>query len=308
MAPSGLLILLWAAGLAGQVEPPGGAGPARSADLPSERSPSRPPEAMRVVVTAVESSAPGPGALPAEALGAALERGLAAGGLDVIAHRRVDAALSRHPELRNCRAQACRARLGRILGARLCAEARLRGAGPRPQITVSIFCCATGAPLSIRTAQAPAGTSEQAAEAVVPLAERTAVEAAAAPTRRGSCAVGLEPAQGERRRALARSTLFWSGVSLAGAGFLALAAGATLWGLDGRVYDRSPWLERVYETKAGGIVVTSLGIGALVGGVAMALWAWRRAASPGARRPSPRAPLTVTVDPTRGVLGLSGSF
>ena len=155
MTPFGLVPLLLAAGLAGQVKPPagGGVGPERRSGVTSHSLVSTPGELPRVVVTAVAATSAGGGAqpggaLPSEALGAALERGLAAGGLDVIAHRRVDAVLLRHPHLRNCRTPACRARLGQILDARLCAEVSLRGDAPNLEVTVSILACVTGAPQS----------------------------------------------------------------------------------------------------------------------------------------------------------------
>ncbi|MDY0001664.1 MAG: hypothetical protein RBU30_10245 [Polyangia bacterium] len=307
------IVLLFAAGLAGQAAPSRGdeVGKWSVAGGSVSSEASGPGGAPRVVVTSVtvrSQAAPSP-----EAIGVALERGLTAGGLDVIAHRKVDGLLSRHPQLRGCRSAECRARLGRDLGALLCAEAELLADNVTMEVSVSILACGDSARVTSKSRSCRVGKEEAALDAVVSLAEAAASEASRTLARAaasGGSGVGVGGPDEEASTRARRRVLLWSGLSLAGAGLVAATAGAVLWGLDGRVYSREVGAERVYGTKTGGITATSLGLAALAGGIVMAVLVSRATPSvlSGGSPESSPAFWSLTLDPTRLFVGLVGSF
>lgn len=276
----------------------------------------------RVVVTAVEPPGPGGSELGRESLQAALERGLAAAGLEVLSHARTHAALTRHPELRRCQSAACRAKLGRILDVPLCAQVRAQGDQRQLDVTVTVFQCAKEAPLASKSRQCRAGTGGQAEEAVSNLADEVGRAAASqlalaqegAGKEVGTRSGDSPPGDGKGSRRFVpeehRRPLIISGLTLASVGLVATVVGSVVWALHGKVRSEDEDTLKLYQTRVGGVTTTSLGLAALLSGTVMAVIAWRSAPRSGqATKASTRAATYgVTVDPGRGVVGIWGQF
>ncbi len=260
----------------------------------------------RVAITSttllLPAGTPAPKGLAAEAVSAALERGLVAGGAEGLGAERVRQALTNHADLRGCVTASCLARVAALVQAGFTAQVRVRAVKGGFEATALLARGSDGHRVATLTRRCTGCQRAGALDLVAGLGEalgRQALQAARHPASGASAG----PRPGTSRRGPRRCRICWiTGAALAGAGALATVLGATFWGLDGHVYRSRPDYDRVWSTRDGGITTTALGLSALVAGGALLVYGLLR------RRAAPAPRISVGVDPHRRVITVLGRF
>ncbi len=247
-----------------------------------------------------------------------LAGGLAAGGLNVTGLSKVQAALQPHAGLQGCETAVCLRSIGALLQVPLCGKATVEMSGTTTfRIEVVLTASVTGKQVARVERRCDLCTLKEAREALSQAAVDAAKKTAGIP--------GLVPparkvrTAPERRRTLARrvvpippppryriedrgkSLRFW-GLVGAGAGLASLIPGIALLAVDGNVKSSDCDGRRcLYDTKAGGAVLTTVGVLAIAAGTGLFLYGLIK------KRTKVPVNITVGIDP-RGSLFVWGQF